>query len=167
MNTDTLILLKVEPTTVLVSTRVTETKTRWHVEDAESELTDAFIPTGKNIEDITKRRRIIKRYYSQWIKDNPQRKIWNKDLQAFIHVKGQSLNETSRHAALSPQSTKAVLRLSEIIQSAVFVEDTLPKSNRNQHIFDKVLILMTPDGIKITVGAQRATGDLIQYSIKA
>lgn len=167
MNTDTLILLKVETSTFFDRTRKSETKTLWQVADAESELADAFIPTGQSKDDITKRRLIIKRYYVQWIKDNPQRKIWNKDLQAFIHVKGQSLNETSRHAALSPQSTKAVLRLSEIIQSAVFVEDTLPKSNRNQHIFDKVLILKTPDGIKITVGAQRATGDLIQYSIKA
>ena len=59
------------------------------------------IPQGNSREDNKAWKQIIKDYYASWIANHPDKKVWNKSLKRFIHIKGQSINETAGHASLS------------------------------------------------------------------
>ena len=52
------------------------------------------IPRGNSRDEIKTRRQIIKDFYANWIAQHPDKKVWNRSLNAFIHVKFQSINET-------------------------------------------------------------------------
>lgn len=52
------------------------------------------IPKGRTKDDIKAREKLIKDFYAQWISEHPDKKVWNHDLGAFIHVKFLSINET-------------------------------------------------------------------------
>ena len=52
------------------------------------------IPTGHTKEEIKVREKLIKDFYAQWISRHPEKKIWNRNLKAFINVKFLSINET-------------------------------------------------------------------------
>lgn len=68
--------------------------------------------------------------------------IFNNSLKAYIHVKFQSINETAGHAALSCESTAAVLRLSEVLANAVPVGNLPRKYNdKNQKPYSKMLLM--------------------------
>ena len=123
------------------------------------------IPTGHTKEEIKVREKIIKDFYAQWISCHPEKKIWNKNLKAFIHVKFLSINETYEKASRNKESTQAVFRLTEILERAVMVgEQPAKRNNRNQKQFEKML-LMRYGRIKLTVGLQRSNQDLVQYCI--
>ena len=85
------------------------------------------IPKGSTREDIKARKKIIGDFYASWIEAHPDKKIWNKSLHAYIHVKFQSINETKGHAALSIKSTLAVFSLTKILKEAYVVEKWAPK----------------------------------------
>ena len=123
------------------------------------------IPTGYTKDEIKVREKIIKDFYAQWISRHPEKKIWNKNLKAFIHVKFLSINETYEKASRNIESTQAVFRLTEILECAVLVgEQPAKRNNRNQKQFEKIL-LMQYEKIKLTVGLQRSNQDLVQYCI--
>lgn len=68
-------------------------------------------------------------------------------------------------AARSYESTKAVFRLTEILEKAQLVEELPAKpNNRNQKGFSKMLI-MRYGNIKLTVGCQRTKNENVQYGI--
>lgn len=123
------------------------------------------IPTGHTKEDIKARERLIKDFYAQWIALHPEKKIWNRNLKAFINVKFLSINETYEKASRCYESTQAVFRLTEILEGAVKVgEQPTKRNNRNQKQFEKIL-LMRYGEVKLTVGLQRSNQDLVQYCI--
>ncbi len=125
------------------------------------------IPTGHTKEEIKIREKLIKDFYAQWISSHPEKKIWNKALENHIHVKFLSINETYEKASRSYESTMAVFKLTEILENATFVSEKPAKRNtKNQKIFE-VLITMQYDKIKLTVGRQRSTQELVQYCITA
>ena len=80
------------------------------------------VPAGTGKEDIKAREKIIKDFYAKWISEHPEKKIWNENLQDFIHVKYQSINETYNKAARRYESTIAVFRLTEVMEKAVLKE---------------------------------------------
>ena len=126
-----------------------------------------YIPTGHTKEDIKAREKIIKDFYAHWISHHPEKKIWNKDLDAYIHVKFLSINETYEKAARSYESTQAVFNLSEIFERAVKLgEQPVKRNTRNQKQFEKLLI-MQYGKVKLTVGLQRSNKDLVQYCVTA
>ena len=45
------------------------------------------IPRGNSREDIKARKQIINDFYANWIAEHPDKKVWNKSLHAYIHVK--------------------------------------------------------------------------------
>ena len=45
------------------------------------------IPKGNGREDIKVRKQLINSFYASWNAKNPGKKVWNKSLQAYIHVK--------------------------------------------------------------------------------
>ena len=84
------------------------------------------IPRGNSREDIKARRQVIKVFYASWIAEHPDKKVWNKSLKAYIHVKYQSINETAGHASLSYESTLAVFKMTEVLQNSKAVEKWTP-----------------------------------------
>ena len=82
---------------------------------------EMIIPKGSTPEDIKARKQIIGDFYAKWNAEHPDKKVWNESLQAYIHIKYQSINETKGQAAISYESTKAVFELTEILKKAVVI----------------------------------------------
>ena len=125
------------------------------------------IPRGNSREEVKKRDQIIKDFYAGWIAENPEKKMWNDDLQDYILVKFLSITETAEKAARQYESTLAVMRLSELLTKSKKVAEVPPKKGtKNQKPFLKMYIMQL-DNIKMTVGLQKSTGDKVQYCITA
>jgi hypothetical protein len=125
------------------------------------------IPKGNSREDNKARKQIIKDFYASWIAAHPDKKVWNMDLQAYVHVKFRSINETAGQASKSYESTREVLRLSEILSGAKLVKTVSPKKDdENQKPYSEILI-MRHKGATLIVGKQKSTNDYVQYCISA
>ena len=125
------------------------------------------IPQGNSREEVKRRDQIIKDFYAGWIAENPEKKMWNDDLQDYILVKYLSITETAEKAARQYESTLAVMRLSELLTKSKKVAEVPPKKGtKNQKPFLKMYIMQL-DNIKMTVGLQKSTGDKVQYCITA
>ena len=125
------------------------------------------IPQGNSREEVKLRDQIIKDFYAGWIAENPEKNMWNEDLQDYILVKYLSITETAEKAARQYESTLAVMRLSELLTKSKKVAEVPPKKGtKNQKPFLKMYIMQL-DNIKMTVGLQKSTGDKVQYCITA
>ena len=125
------------------------------------------IPQGNSREEVKLRDQIIKDFYAGWIAENPEKKMWNEELQDYILVKYLSITETAEKAARQYESTLAVMRLSELLTKSKKVAEVPPKKGtKNQKPFLKMYIMQL-DNIKMTVGLQKSTGDKVQYCITA
>ena len=125
------------------------------------------IPQGNSREEVKLRDQIIKDFYAGWIAENPEKKMWNEDLQDYILVKYLSITETAEKAARQYESTLAVMRLSELLTKSKKVAEVPPKKGtKNQKPF-LMMYIMQLDNIKMTVGLQKSTGDKVQYCITA
>jgi hypothetical protein len=125
------------------------------------------IPQGNSREDNKARKQIIKDFYASWIAEHPEKRVWNKDLHAFIYVKFQSSNETAGRASVSYESTCEVLRLSEILSDAKLIKTMPPKKDdANQKPYSEILI-MRQRGAMLVVGYQKTKNEYVQYCISA
>ena len=123
------------------------------------------IPQGNGPEYNKARKKIIGDFYSSWIAENPDKAVWNNSLQNYIHVKGQSINETKGHAAISYKSTLAVFHLTEIMKNATIAEEWVPKSkDKNQKPYSKML-LMRWKTYRLIVGFQKSKSEYVQYYV--
>ena len=123
------------------------------------------IPRGNSREDIKARKQIIKDFYAAWIAEHPDKKVYNKSLKAYIHVKFQSINETVGHAAISLESTMAIMHLTEILTKATISEKLPIKYNdKNQKPYSK-MFLMRWKSYRLIVGFQKTTGEYVQYYV--
>ena len=123
------------------------------------------IPRGDSREDIKARREIIKNFYANWIADHAEKQVWNKSLNAFIHVKNDSINEALGHAPRSVEATLAQMHLSEVLSDAEFVEKGPPKhGNKNQKKFSQMLILRWGNS-RVLVGRRKTTSEYELYYI--
>ena len=126
-----------------------------------------MIPKGNSREEVKIRERLIKDFYAGWIAKNPEKKMWNENLQDYILVKFLSINETAEKAARQYKSTMAVMRLSELLSKAwVITEVPVKRGTKNQKPFLKMLIMQL-DNVRMIVGIQKSTGDKVQYCITA
>lgn len=129
------------------------------------------IPMGKSQEEIQERRTLIHEYIQKWRalhSDNPR--VFNDDLNEYIKVNQVFLLESVSHAAIRYQSTKAVLRMGEIMQKATQVGITNKKEgNSNQKAFEKMIVMRYHSeefgNVKMTVGVRNRTQEKVQYSI--
>ena len=133
------------------------------------------IATGNTPKDKKQRKQFIIEFYGKWIAKNPQKRLYNKSLEAFVEVRFLSLEETAGHASLKYKSTVAVTFLSEVIEKAIVKKDEkgnilfeVPRPNvKNQSRFSKLFILQWEKTgfrkIKLTVGELRGSGQKIQY----
>ena len=121
------------------------------------------IPQGNTREDNKARKQIIKAFYASWIAEHPDKKIWNRSLNDYIYVKGQSINETAGHASLSFESTKAVTQLTEVLKNATVVETWTPKyGDKNQRPYSR-MILLRFGKTRLIVGYQKSCQEYVQY----
>ena len=130
------------------------------------------IPQGRTREEIQLREKIIKNFYVAWNTSNPEKRIYNVNLRAFIHVKFLSFQETVEKASRSYKSTLAVTYLTEILELATVVNYTKPKEgNKKQSRFSEIIIMQYNKAnfgkIKLTVGVLRGSSQKIQYCITA
>ena len=107
-----------------------------------------------------------------WNAANPEKRIYNANLQAFIYVKFLSIQETAEKAARSYKSTLAVTYLTEILELSEEVIKTKPKEgNKKQSRFSDVIIMQYSKNnfgkIKLTVGVLRGSREKVQYCITA
>ena len=122
------------------------------------------IPKGTAKEDIKAREKIINDIYRKWTAENPEKRLLNEDLNDFIYVKFDSINETVNKAARSYKSTMAMFHLTDILQNAKVVKRDKPDRNtKNQAKYTQMIILRW-EKIKLIVGV-KATGLKIQYCI--
>ena len=97
---------------------------------------------GDSAEDRRKRNRLIRQFYYQWMDRNEERKVFNKSLNEYIHVKYISVNETAGHASLRYLSTLAVLQLDAILPNALLKEvRPINSKTKNQRGFSRMLIM--------------------------
>ena len=123
------------------------------------------IPRGNSREEIKARKQIIKDFYASWIAHHPDKKVWNNSLKGFIHIKGQSINETAGHAALSYESTQAVFQLTEVLKEATVSETWVPKhGDKNQKPYSEMRLLRWKN-YRLIVGYQRSKSEWVQYYI--
>ena len=123
------------------------------------------IPKGRTKADIQAREKLIKDFYAQWISKHPGKKVWNRDMEVYIHIKFISINETYEKAARNYESTLAVFRLTEILENAVKVgEKPTDPNTRNQKPYEKMIVLKHGE-VKLMVGLQRFNQEMVQYCI--
>jgi len=143
------------------------------------ELDENGIASGNTKEAKKQRKQFIINFYGRWIVANPEKRLYNESLKAFIEVRFLSLEETAGHASLNYKSTVAVTFLSEVMGNAIAQKDEkgniiaeIPKlSVKNQSRFSKLFVMEYDKSgfgkIKLTVGELRGSGQKIQYCITA
>lgn len=130
-----------------------------------------IIPIGTEKEDLKVRKNIITAFYAEWNRNNPERRVFNDDLNDYIYVVYLSMDETRRHAAKRYNSTLAVLQLDTILKKAKRIGNPLPvkQGSKNQKVFSKILKMECKleeiGTVKLLVGIKKTTSEKIQYCI--
>ena len=131
------------------------------------EIRPEDVPVGDSVEDRRTRNRLIRKFYFHWMARHEDRKVFNKTLNDYIHIKYISVNETAGHASLRYLSTLAVLQLDAILPNAV-LKDNKPANTKtkNQKGFKRMLIMEyncpAIGMVRLTVGQKAST--VLYYS---
>lgn len=130
------------------------------------------IPMGYSPEENRIRKQKIFAFYDAWKITHPQKSVHNKNLDADILIRNESVTEAAGHAARSYRSTLAVMRLDEILANAEYIDtDKIKPGNKNQSkLIRMILMSYNLPGlgkIKLTVGVRNRTFDKVQYGIMA
>lgn len=118
------------------------------------------IPMGKSMEEVRMRQEVILAFFRNFQKDEGDRKVYNKMLEDDILIRSISVTEAKEHSSKSYQSTKAVLRLDEVLAEAKPIRRMPVKAgNKNQMPFSYMLVMSCKlEGIgtvKLTVGVRQ------------
>ena len=136
------------------------------------EIRPEDVPVGDSVEDRRTRNRLIRKFYFHWMARHEDRKVFNKTLNDYIHIKYISVNETAGHASLRYLSTLAVLQLDAILPNAV-LKDNKPANTKtkNQKGFKRMLIMEyncpAIGMVRLTVGQKASDDSKVQYCITA
>jgi hypothetical protein len=128
------------------------------------------IPQGNRKEDFECRKNIISQVYRKWTNENPDKRIYNHSLKGNVNIRFLSITETTRHAAKTQASTRAILHLETILSEAVVYGKPKPpkKGVKNQKSFSKMIELhydlIDVGTVKMMVGV-KPSGEMIQYCI--
>ena len=136
------------------------------------EIIPEDVPMGDSVEDRRERQEIIKQFYYQWKKRNPDLCKFNNDLKENIYINHTSLVETAGRASLTYLSTLSVLQLDAILQNAkVSFIDKTKLGNKQQSKFEKMLGMeyYCPGigDVQLIVGVRKRDKTKIQYCITA
>lgn len=128
------------------------------------------VPMGNSLAEIDLRRKIVHEYIQQWRNSHEDKRLFNEDLADYIRINQLFLLESVNHAVDNYYSTKAVLRMEEVMAKAMYIGDSQKKEgNSNQKSFEKMVVLIYRSedlgNVKMTVGIMRRTHEKIGYSI--
>jgi len=125
------------------------------------------VPRGKSQKEIKEREKIIIQFFRQWEKENPEKRIFNKNLNDYIYVNSVGKHETTHQAARSYKSTVFLLNmsLSELLKKATLIKRDEPHSKRQDNFSE--MPIMEWKNIKLTVGVTKTEKKKIQYCISA
>lgn len=129
------------------------------------------IPMGTSHEEVVARRQIIHDFIQKWRAehvDNPC--IFNEELKDYVKINQLFLLESVAHAASRYLSTKAVLRMEDVIKEARLIGSSKKKDgDKNQKPFHHMLVMIYRNeelgNVKMVVGIRLRTLEKVQYSI--
>lgn len=129
------------------------------------------VPKGSSHEEVVIRRQIIHDYIQRWRAehaDDPR--IYNNDLKDYVKINQLFLLESVAHAAGRYMSTKAILRMEEVIREAKIIGLSKKKEgDKNQKPFHHMIVLLYRceelGNVKMVVGVRLRTSEKVQYSI--
>ena len=136
------------------------------------EIMPEDVPVGDTTEDRRIRNHLIRQFYFHWMDKHEDRKVFNRSLDDYIHIKYISVDETAGHASLRYLSTLAVLQLDAILPNAV-LKDSKPANSKtkNQKGFKRMLIMEyncpAIGLVRLTVGQKASDDSKVQYCITA
>jgi len=139
-------------------------------------IDDFSIPKGREKVKIKAREQIVWAILGKWLSKNPLKRKMNTDLDDYIYLRFDGMQETVNKAARNHKSTMAVFELDFLLANAVKTGTDRPQSNR-QKKFAEMLVMNvnTPlfrpyfGKVKMLVGVtkQKKNAKKIQYSITA
>ena len=145
-------------------------------DDSNVYIEDYIIPKGREKSDIKARENVVWAMLGKWLSKNPLKRKKNINLNDYIYLRFDGMQETVNKAARNYKSTIAVLELDFILANAAKTGTDNPKSKR-QEKFSEMIIMNanTPtflpyfDKVKMLVGITKQKKDAkkIQYSITA
>ena len=139
-------------------------------------IEDYIIPKGREKTDIKTRENIVWSILGKWLSENPLKRKKNIDLEDYIYLRFDGMQETVNKAARSYKSTMAIFELDFILANAIKIGTDKPKSKRQEKFSE--MIIMTANTtvflpyfgkVKMLVGITKQKKDAkkIQYSITA
>ena len=148
---------------------VTENDTNVYIENY-------VIPKGMEKTDLKARENIVWAMLGKWLSVNPLKRKKNTNLNHFIYLRFDGMQETVNKAARNYKSTMAIFELDFILMNATKIGTDKPKSKRQEKFAE--MIVMTAEtpafsphfsNVKMLVGItkQRKNAKKIQYSITA
>ena len=139
-------------------------------------IEDYIIPKGREKADIKTRENIVWAMLGKWLSKNPLKRKKNADLDDYIYLRFDGMQETVNKAARSYKSTMAVFELDFILANATKTGSDIPKSKRQEKFVEMFIMhvetsMFIPyfDKIKMLIGITKQKKDAkkIQYSITA
>ena len=103
-------------------------------------IEDYIIPKGREKVYIKEREKIIWKILSRWIFQNPTKGKINIELNDYIYLRFDGMQETVNKAARNYKATMAILQLDFILVNATKVRIDEPKSKR-QKKFAEIIIM--------------------------
>ena len=72
------------------------------------------IPSGNSREEVMIRDKAIKDFYASWNAEHPDKKMWNEDLQDYIHIRFLSIKDIQLNgfAEFKTNSTSSIFTTS-------------------------------------------------------
>jgi hypothetical protein len=139
-------------------------------------LGEYVISKGREKAEIKARETVIWAMLGKWLSENPLKRKRNSDLDDYIYLRFDGMQETVNKAARSYKSTMAIFDLDFILANAIKIDTDKPQSKR-QSKFAEMLIMnvKTPHflpyfgKVKMLAGItkQKKNAKKIQYSITA
>ena len=144
--------------------------------DSNVYIENYIIPKGMEKADLKARENIVWAMLGKWLSVNPLKRKKNTNLDDFIYLRFDGMQETVNKAARNYKSTLAIFELDSILANATKIGTDNPKSKR-QEKFAKMIVMTaeTPgfsphfSNVKMLVGItkQKKNVKKIQYSITA
>ena len=139
-------------------------------------IEDYIIPKGVEKADMKARENVVWTILGKWLSKNPLKRKKNIDLEDYIYLRFDGMQETVNKAARNYKSTMAIFELDLILENAIKTGTDKPKSKRQEKFSE--MIIMTADTVsflpyfdkvKMLVGITKQKKNMkkIQYSITA
>jgi hypothetical protein len=139
-------------------------------------IEDYIIPKGREKADIKARENIVWAMLGRLLSKNPLKRKKNINLNDYIYLRFDGMQETVNKAARNYKSTMAVFQLDLILENAILIGTDKPQSKRQEKFTEMLIMNLNVPAffpyfrqVKMLVGITKQKKDAkkIQYSITA